>query len=75
MIRDDVWPNVFGGVREADNGDKANLLGATVEESGLPRVRSGGSGGVPTEAPIEPAKSGTGGTGRVTPPPPGEAQT
>ena len=51
-------------------GDKANLLGATVEESGLPRVRSGGSTGVPTDALIKPAQSGTGGTGRVTPPPP-----
>ena len=59
-----------------DDGDRANLLGATAEEGGLPRVRSGGHGGVATDALSDPARHGQGGLGGGTPTaPPGGDQT
>ena len=49
-----AWPDVFGGVHEAENGERANLPGLEAEEVGLPRLRGGGRSGVATDAPSEP---------------------
>ena len=60
-------PDVLGGVREADNGDRANLLGSTADEGGMPIVRSGDRGRVTTDVLLDPE---WGGPGVIPPPPP-----
>ena len=65
-----AWPDFFRGIRAADDGYSANLPGAPAEEVGITRVRSGGHSGVDTDTSSEPARHGSGGPGRGTPPPP-----
>ena len=60
-----TWPNIIEGIQAADNRDGTNLPGGAAEEGGEPRVRSGGRGGVSTDARQETSQSGPG-----TPPPP-----
>ena len=43
-----------------DDGDGSNLQGAAAAEGGVPRVWSGGRGGVPTDEPSEPERRGMG---------------
>ena len=61
--------DVSGFVQEEDDGDRTNLLGAIVEEEGIPKVRSESLSGVATDAPSESARRGSGVQGPPPPPP------
>ena len=54
-----------------DNGDSTNLLGAALEEGGIPVVWSGGRGGVAADALSEPSRRGLVVPGSLYPPPGG----
>ena len=64
-----AWPDVFGSVQAADDGDRKKLPGTTEEEGGLTRVQGGGHGRVASEALSESTRCGEGGPGRDPPPP------
>ena len=51
-----------------DNGDSTNLLGAALEEGGIPVVWSGGRGGVAADALSEPSRRGLVVPGSLYPP-------
>ena len=73
-----AWPDVLGSIQAAGDGDETNIIVATVEEDGIPKVRGGGPGRVASDAPSEPERHGEVATGREPtphPPTPREAYT